>query len=152
MCTYRTPGRFTLDGKHDQTFTDLGRRHISERLPFSPRPRPGAAVEVQVHRDILLRFAFGSAQLLAAMKYVLRMSPSTCKASTEVKPASLSISRAVCSPHIVPRPMPPWARETVMQCMHEAVYRNGPSGWSRFSASLLDAAMSTQRYTPPGRS
>ena len=62
-----------------------------------------------------------SAQLLVAMKYVLAMSPSTCAASIEVKPASLSISRAFCSPHIVPRPIPPSARETVMQCMHETV-------------------------------
>jgi hypothetical protein len=63
----------------------------------------------------------GPAQFLVAMKYVLAMSPSTCAASMEVKPASLSICRAFCSPHIVPRPIPPAARETVMQCMHEMV-------------------------------
>ena len=32
-----------------------------------------------------------------------------------------------------------------MQCMHETVYRNGPSGWFTLSASLLDAEVSTQR-------
>jgi len=73
------------------------------------------------------------------------MSRSTRFASTEVKPASPSIFRAVCSPHIVPRPIPPSARETVMQCMHETVYRNVASGWPRFSASLLEAEVSTQR-------
>ena len=73
------------------------------------------------------------------------MSPSMWTASTEAKPASLSIFRAVSSPHIAPRPIPPSARETVMQCMHDTVYRNGPSGWSTFSASLLEAEVSTQR-------
>src|SRR5215471_18323331 len=68
------------------------------------------------------------AQFLVAMKYALRRSPSTCTTSMEVKPASRSISRAFCSPHIAPRPIPSSARETVMQCMHEIVYRNGPSG------------------------
>jgi hypothetical protein len=63
----------------------------------------------------------GSAQPLVAMKYVLTMSPSTCAVSIEVKPASVSISWAFCSPHIVPRPIPPSARETVMQCMQEMV-------------------------------
>ena len=32
-----------------------------------------------------------------------------------------------------------------MQCMHETVYRNVASGWFRFSASLLEAEVSTQR-------
>jgi len=32
MGTYRTPGGFTLDGKHDQTFTDVACRHVSECL------------------------------------------------------------------------------------------------------------------------
>ena len=73
------------------------------------------------------------------------MSPSTCLVSTSVNPAAASIRRAVCSPHMVPRPMPPAARETVMQCMQEMVYRNGPSGWSRLSANVLDAVMSTHR-------
>lgn len=62
-----------------------------------------------------------SAQFLMAMKYILRMSPSTCTASMEVNPASRSISRAFCSPHMAPRPIPSSARETVMQCMHEMV-------------------------------
>jgi hypothetical protein len=65
------------------------------------------------------RGPLGSAQPLVAMKYVLTMSPSTCAVSIEVKPASVSISWAFCSPHIVPRPIPPSARETVMQCMQE---------------------------------
>ena len=51
----------------------------------------------------------------------------------------------ICSPHMAPSPMPPAARETVMQCMQEMVYRNGPSGWSRLSANVLDAEMSTHR-------
>ena len=33
--------------------------------------------------------------------------------------ASRSMVRAVCSPHIAPRPAPPPASDTVMQCMHE---------------------------------
>ena len=60
-------------------------------------------------------------QLLLAMMWTLEMSPSTCAVVTETKPASASIVRAVCSPHMVPRPIPPSARETVIQCMHETV-------------------------------
>ena len=39
------------------------------------------------------------------------------------KPCFLGNSVASCSPHTAPRPSPPSASETVMQCMHEIVYR-----------------------------
>ena len=50
-----------------------------------------------------------------------RISPrkliSTSCISTSVNPASVSMRRAVCSPQQVPRPAPPPASETVMQCI-----------------------------------
>ncbi len=68
----------------------------------------------------------GAAQLRASSesqgrttKYALNGSCSSRCTSTEVNPASASSSRAFCSPHIAPSPSPPWASETVMQCMHE---------------------------------
>jgi hypothetical protein len=41
--------------------------------------------------------------------------------STERKPAFSRYSRVLSSPHMAPNPSPPWARETVMQCMQEIV-------------------------------
>jgi hypothetical protein len=43
-------------------------------------------------------------------------SPGASKTATSVKPASASMLSASSSPHPVPRPAPPSARETVMQC------------------------------------
>src|SRR5215469_7796892 len=64
-------------------------------------------------------------------------------------PASAKNSNAFCSPHIAPRPSPFLASETVMQCMVETVYKNGPMGWSRFSCTSLEALISTMRNVPP---
>ena len=52
-------------------------------------------------------------------KYALNGSCSSRCTSIDEKPASARSSRAFCSPHIAPRPSPPCASETVMQCMHE---------------------------------
>src|SRR5215471_6180006 len=41
--------------------------------------------------------------------------------STDWKPARARYSRVFSSPHIAPRPSPPCARDTVMQCMQETV-------------------------------
>ena len=41
--------------------------------------------------------------------------------STDEKPARCRYSRVFSSPHIAPRPSPPCASETVMQCMHDTV-------------------------------
>jgi 2-methylcitrate synthase len=46
---------------------------------------------------------------------------SSCFVSTERKPAPARYSRVFSSPHIAPSPSPPWASDTVMQCMHETV-------------------------------
>lgn len=47
-----------------------------------------------------------------------------------MNPASFSISLAFSRPHMAPSPMPPCAKDTVIQCMHEMVYRRGAIGWS----------------------
>src|SRR3989304_5009496 len=78
-------------------------------------------------------------------------SPGTCLTPPLVTPASASFWRASCSPQTVPSPSPSSARETVMQCIVEAVYSMGASGWPMLSASSLEAAMSTIKKTPPGR-
>ena len=52
-------------------------------------------------------------------KYALNGSCSSRCTSIDEKPASARSSRAFSSPHIAPRPSPPCASETVMQCMHE---------------------------------
>src|SRR2546429_8219014 len=69
------------------------------------------------------------------------MPPPPRFASTGVNPASPSILRAVCSPHIRPRPIPPSARETVMQCILDTVYRNVASGCSTVFANAVEGLL-----------
>ena len=47
--------------------------------------------------------------------------------SIDLKPARVRYSRVSCSPHIAPRPAPPCASETVIQCMHETAYKRAPT-------------------------
>ena len=65
---------------------------------------------------------------------------------------SVSRSTAVWWPHAVPSPSPPYANDTVMQCMVDTLYMNADMGSSMLSASSLDDFGSTHRYVPPGRS
>ena len=58
------------------------------------------------------------------------MSPSTCLVSTSVNPAAASIRRAVCSPHMVPRPMPPAARVSHAACAGGSVQVIAAGSWS----------------------
>ena len=58
------------------------------------------------------------------------MSPSTCLVSTSVNPAAASIRRAVCSPHMVPRPMPPAARVSHAACAGGSVKVIAAGSWS----------------------
>ena len=60
--------------------------------------------------------------------------------STDAKPASRSMASALCSPQTVPSPAPFKASDTVMQCMVDIPYRNGPKGWSML---LLEIARRT---------
>ena len=113
------PVQVRLDDLQDES----GRARCIERVPAPLEHRhPGLRGEPVRRRD----HPEGAAELGASgerqgrtTKYALNGSCSRRWTSTEPNPASASSSRAFCSPHIAPRPSPPCASETVMQCMQE---------------------------------
>ena len=97
-------------------------RRVERVAPALEHRHPGLRGEPVGRRD----HPEGAAQLGArgeaqgrTTKYALNGSCSSRCTSTDEKPASARSCRAFCSPHIAPSPSPPWASDTVMQCMQE---------------------------------
>jgi hypothetical protein len=88
--------------------SDAGRRGGLGLAPYTSRVRaPRARIAQRTH--------FVATYQLFWMSWASR-----CVA-TRRSPAFSRYSRVLTSPHMAPRPSPPCARETVMQCMHEIV-------------------------------
>ena len=101
------PGR---DRRIEGVAASLEHRHAGLRgEPVCRRDHPEGAAQLWAGGELQGR----------TTKYALNGSCSSSCTSTDEKPASASSSRAFCSPHMAPRPSPPCASETVMQCMHE---------------------------------
>ena len=113
------PVQVRLDDLQDEAGRDRPRRRRS-RPARAPTSRSATRASASTRPSRRCRGARGGGERQGrTTKYALNGSCSRRCTSTEVKPASASSSRAFCSPHIAPRPSPPCASETVMQCMHE---------------------------------
>ena len=77
-----------------------------------PAQQPGARNEPAADQSEELDDRAG----LLEMKIASVGSPGASWTRTSRKPASASMRRATCSPHAVPSPAPPWAKDTVRQC------------------------------------
>ncbi len=113
------PVQVRLDDLEDEPGRARGVECVATALEHG---HPGRGREPVRRRD----HPEGAAQLRTSgerqgrtTKYALNGSCSSRCTSTDANPASASSSRAFCSPHMAPSPSPPWASDTVMQCMQE---------------------------------
>src|SRR5690606_4206663 len=102
-------------------------RLVCARLRAARRQQADQAERrVRRARTARVRAARGPAPVLTSRHFLTTyqlfwMSCASRCVSMLRKPARPRYSRALGSPHIAPRPSPPCASDTVMQCMHETV-------------------------------